>query len=82
MDFPEGSNVKAPWGFRFSLWSLPFLPFWNCPLSLLPGHKKRNVKNEGGQDGEELGLEEMGVKGNPPEGVSLRDQGSPRSRFF
>jgi hypothetical protein len=27
MNFPERSHVKAPNGFRFSLWSLSFLPF-------------------------------------------------------
>jgi enamine deaminase RidA (YjgF/YER057c/UK114 family) len=32
MGFPEGSNVKAPRGFRVSLWSLSSLPFLKCPF--------------------------------------------------
>jgi hypothetical protein len=36
MGFPEGSNVKAPRGFRFSLWSLSSLPLSNYPLFTNP----------------------------------------------
>jgi hypothetical protein len=30
MDFPEGSDVQAPRGFRFSLWSLSSFPSLNA----------------------------------------------------
>ena len=45
-------------------------------------HKKRNAKNEGGQDREECGLAEMSVKVNPPEGFLCGTRVPPRSGSF
>jgi hypothetical protein len=49
MDFPEGSNVKAPRGFRYSLWSLFLIFFYrqrNEALWMAKGviEDKRNAK--------------------------------------
>jgi len=52
-------------------------PFYSCA----PGPQEKERQNEGGQDGEGFGLEEMGVKVNPPEGF-LWDARPPGPVFF
>ena len=47
MDFPEGSCMKAPRGFRSSLWGLSSLPFLNWPFFIkLNQIFKKEVFNE------------------------------------
>jgi hypothetical protein len=43
--FPEGPNMKAPGGFRFSLWSL-FIPELGSLVDLIMGKQERLVRQE------------------------------------